>query len=186
MQKVGCVLTVEFGKRAYSSRPASLAELTDIRKFIVSIVGDVTPIDEMVELSRHNPDWLNGVRGVGKQGFAGAFAILPLKEEAALRFAKNAMRGADITMEHIVSNTKDASAIYVGSIVSDSSIFNRAATLSLFEQKMQEFALQAQKQLPLFTRPVSEDGLRTTTGMGYKPVIDRPHALGDMIYGKNL
>lgn len=170
----------EFGKRVFCAAPAILDEMASLRSYIVSIVGEVTPLDEMSRLSRYNPDWLTAVRREGRADYAGAFAILPLNAEATDAFESNRMTGAQITLEHIVRRSGDAASIYVGSILSGQNSFERAATLSAFKNKMN--AIAAGRRIPFYTRPVSKDGQRIVTKMGYRPVIDRPHALGEMIY----
>jgi|GEM_PF-5333368 len=170
----------EFGRRVYTCAPAGKDEVAALRTYIVSIVGEVTPLNEMLRMTCHNADWLNAVQREGGSGYAGAFAILPLDKVATAAFEANEMTGGQITLDHMVRDSGDAASIYVGSILSGRDTFGRAATLAAFSAKMAEIA--GDRDVPCYTRPVTKDGQRIVTKLGYRPVMDRPHAIGEMIY----
>ncbi len=168
---------IRLGRHSFIAAPASDEELPGLRAYIVAEVGPVTPLAEMARLTLRNEDWLHAVRRVGYSGYAGAFAILPLGGAASEAFGRNAMTGAQITVEHIAENREETRSVYLGSILSGPERLGRAATLAAFNAVAAEYG-----DVPFYSRPVSKDGLRVLTRLGYRPVEDRPHSLGEMIY----
>jgi len=90
------------------------------------------------------------------------------------------MTGSQIALEHVVQGDEAPSSIYLGSIVSNKNLFNRAATLDAFNHVMGRMVQG--RRVPMYTRPVSEDGLRTALKLGYQPTQNVPHGLSEMIY----
>lgn len=98
-------------------------------------------------------------------------------------FEENKMKGSDIALPHVAENIMQTSAIYVGSIVSGRNIFNRAATLKAFQTKMDDF-VHTRPNIRYYSRPVSDDGVRTAAKLGYKPVKQSAFKTGEMIFVK--
>ncbi|HEY8964396.1 MAG TPA: hypothetical protein VIN59_08055 [Alphaproteobacteria bacterium] len=174
-------IVIALGKRHFVTSVAEPKDVEPLRSYIVSLIGEVTPLDQMHRLTLRNPDWLNGVLEKDKAtGYVGAFTILPLGEEASEAFNRNAMVGSQITVEHLAADKASTKSIYVGSVLSSKNPFYRAATLVSWKSKMATYWFQ--NPMPIYTRPTTPEGQRTALSLGYRPVTDAPHALGGMIY----
>lgn len=137
--------------------------------------GEVSSLNLMKKWYRHNGDifWVvertRQRRGFKETRLVGYFCIIPLTESAKDEVLADELPGTSFSLEHIASSPGQARAFYIGGV--GANMWRaRAPTLSYLKARIQ--ILIEQYDLPIVTRPITEDGLRLAEKYDFYPVRD--------------
>ena len=113
----------------------------------------------------------------------GSFSMIPLTKSAALQVYHEELSGPTFTAEHIAKASKPP-AIYIGGVVAEG-LFAKAEALARLSEKIDRLL---EKKITIFTRPVTDDGLRLVkkyefVPTGGTPGLRRIYQLGEFIDG---
>ncbi|MBN7820068.1 hypothetical protein [Bowmanella yangjiangensis] len=144
----------------YMARPASSMEL----KFIFNMgedlfEGGVSSVNQMKAWYKINPNifWVLRRKGEGKRDpIRGYFCIIPLKADAVKLLKEEQITGQSITTTHI-SKERNPKSVYVGAIAAKG-FKSKGAVLHKMLNQVEILKQKGTKDV--FTRPVTEDGIR--------------------------
>lgn len=102
-----------------------------------------------------------------REKLAGAFTIIPVREEARRLLERNELNAVTFSPRHIASPSEKPSALYISGVVG-STFRSRALVLSFLKNRLQQ--AHERGDLPLYTRPMTKDGLRIARAFGFTPI----------------
>ena len=94
----------------------------------------------------------------------GSFSIIPLIKRAAQQVAAEEVVGPTLTAEHI-ARAKSPSAVYIGGVAAEG-MFAKAEILARLSEKIEKLR---DKKVTVYTRPVTQTGLRLVKKFDFKP-----------------
>lgn len=107
----------------------------------------------------------------------GFFSIIRLTEAAVGLFNRNNLDGFRMDRTHIAGPRKKAAALYIGGLGA-SGFRARGWLVQHVRARIDEFFEDGGSVV--FTRPVTEDGMRTAKGLGFVPVVAGRDQLGNI------
>ncbi len=177
--------TIAFKHHAFTAAPVTTpVEMQLVRAFLAAVNNRVPSLDDMLELSQHSPQWIQTVRREGTQDYVGAFSVLPLNRGAKTLIATNLMSGAELRLDQLAPADQTPAGLYMGEVIALPDRFARAATVKAFSQKMEE--VSNGYEIPVYTRPRTEEGLRLAESLHFKPVNRMGFQLGSMNFARKL
>ena len=160
------------------TRSAREDELPAAYEFIDRLFGPgITPYGDVVAMQKHNPLFINIVTTVPNAAtladIFGYFSLVPLTEEAHALVAANRLHGSDMRPHHMPAPGERIAAIYMGAVAASE---RNDVVVRSWCKTLKPHAL------PLYTRPVTDDGARLCAKLGYRPVADQPAPDGRLNY----
>ncbi|HWM93878.1 MAG TPA: hypothetical protein VN493_24175 [Thermoanaerobaculia bacterium] len=129
--------------------------------------------EKMLQWHHKNPEYLWILHRVRtrdgaevRRHLVGYFSIFPLNKAAARRVDRGELYGASISEEDMVSLEARPAGIYIGGIAARGKVAQQFAMGVLMERLDKLLS----KGVPLYTRPVSDDGKRLVRKYGFAPV----------------
>ena len=98
----------------------------------------------------------------------GSYKMLPLTSKAVDLVRDRKVTGTTLLPQHIAQHSKEVAGVYLGDVFATTRPA-RAAVLAFIHQACKP---AVQKQLPVFARPLTTDGLRVMTNYGFVQVAD--------------
>lgn len=174
------------GDQRFRWRCARAQDLARVRNFAKSFFGEgISPIVAMRRWhKRYNKIfWLLEVRSASLDAapLRGYYCMIPVTSAAAEDLEGELLDGTTLQPEHIEPVTDRAAAVYIGAIAARG-FFARGSVLNHLRGRLTELDGRG---IPIYARPVSEDGLRLLVKDQFKPVDStaRPDEL-DRMYKK--
>jgi hypothetical protein len=162
-----------FRGRPLRCRPAKATELQWLRDYSTSFFGEtVTSLDLMRRWREKYSKVFTVLEEVSRSEGAthstihGYHCIVPLTIEAAALVGKEQIYGTSILQEHVSPTIKDAAAVYIGGVAAKGRRA-RAAILADLYARIDDLN---DRRIPIYTRPVTEDGLRLVGDYPFVPV----------------
>ncbi len=103
-----------------------------------------------------------------EQVLAGSFKVLPITQEAVQGLESEQLSGSTFEAKHIARNQKDAAAYYVGDVVAT----RRSARAFILASLNFACENALRKGLPIYARPLTEDGKRVMTKYNFVQAND--------------
>jgi hypothetical protein len=161
----------EQGDNIYTCRAAHEGELPLLRTFAMGLLGEnVTPLETMEQWYRKNPNIFHVIypqTEAGNEEITAFFSILPLSRAATKLVEAEILNGINITAEHLVSPNSRPASIYIGGIAGVRWSRVRGAAVAYLHGELSRYAWKA---VPIFTRPVTSQGLDLLKRYKFKPV----------------
>jgi len=148
---------------------------------------DILSLKRMKDFHEKNPDIFFGVFeesnalfGGRTKKLCGYYSIAPITAETRVLLERSALRGSDFGPENITEKGHRPAGLYIGGIAARGH-GAKGATLQALLSRLQ---IEAERKSPhVFTRPVTQDGLRLARRNDFKPVIpDIPDPLNVVHY----
>jgi hypothetical protein len=160
----------------YSSRIASgdeIAKLLAFAQMHLEPVGMPTE-QQLRDLLTANQELFYIVEGrdddnPSTRKMVGCFTIIPLKQGAVRQLEDGSLQGAGIRPDNITKRKRTAKGFYVG-IVIGADLYAKGFTLKHLEMEMDRLCKNG--VMKVFTRPVTDDGLRLVRKQGFRNVIN--------------
>ena len=156
------------------------AALRNVYAFILTILDDVASFEVFRSWYEKNPDIIQAVIKISSSGFgtrqelAGFFSVFPMTDEARALLESNELLGAAFTAAHICEPSQIPAAYYIGAV---GGVGRRGRHATLLQLMGYVTALQRRHTKLVFTRPMTEDGLRLARDYRFSPVrrdVDDP------------
>jgi len=90
-----------------------------------------------------------------------------LTKAAASLVAADNLKGTDLRAGHIAKSFGQPAAVYIGGLVADG-IFAKAELLARVGERLNHFQ---EKGIPVYTRPVTDDGFRVVQKYDFQPAV---------------
>lgn len=169
---------------------ASAAELEELHEFCKQFFGtDFSSLELMRAWRDKNPEifWLLRERapeGEGAPGrLVGYYSLIPLTERAAALVQSEQITGASLTADCVVARGEKPAAYYIGGIAALPEKPQGYVVASLIQRLDKE----RRAGMPIYSRPVTRDGLRLIQKYGFTPVslnysgLNRIHRAADLL-----
>ncbi|MGA9996866.1 MAG: SIR2 family protein [Pyrinomonadaceae bacterium] len=165
----------------YELRPARKDELEALHSFCVNFFGnEISPLRQMCEWYDKNPEifWiLLENRAAGNSStkeIVGYYSVIPLTKEAAELISQEQITGAQFKAEHIVRKDGKPAAIYLGGIAAEGhdiakGLGGKAGSL-VVASIVQRLSEVRRNRLPIYSRPITDIGLKYLNDFGFVPV----------------
>lgn len=157
-------------------RPVKRDELGDLLPLYDRVVGGERPtLNELKEVFNANNQAFRFLEKVVRRGFntkrqfLGFCTIVPIAKEAEPLLAAEQLNGLRMNKSHVLAPRKTCRTIYIGSV---GGVGNhaRAAVLNYVLGLIDDCAERGVNRI--YTRPVTQDGLRVAKKYGFRPVKD--------------
>jgi len=148
-----------------------LDEMDDYYRLIRKVLGDEIPsLELMRSWYQKCPDiyyalWSKRLSKVMTKRLIGFFAVLPLTQTARRLLLQNKLIGPQLTPNHLVDSRETAAAYYIGGVGASGYPAQRRTFESLLS-----YLQGVIKGKTVFTRPITNDGLRKAIEYGFVPV----------------
>ena len=162
-----------FRDRPLRSRPARSKELMWVREFASSYFGTgVTPLESMRRWHEKYKsvfillEEVDRAQGRTQSTIHGYHCMIPLTSAAARLVADEQVDGTTILADHVSSTLRDAAAVYIGGVAGKGRRA-RAAILADLYARIDDLQ---ERRIPIYTRPITDDGLRLVNDYPFVPV----------------
>jgi hypothetical protein len=162
-----------FRDRPLRSRPARSKELMWVREFASSYFGtNVTPLESMRRWHDKYKnvfillEEINRSQGITQSTIHGYHCMIPLTSAAATLVADEQVDGTTILADHVSSTLGAAAAVYIGGVAGKGRRA-RAAILADLYARIDDLK---ERRIPIYTRPITDDGLRLVNDYPFVPV----------------
>lgn len=181
-------LITDFDAPDFDCRPAKRSELKFIHDFSSQeIGGNVSPVPQMTLFYNKNRSifWVLVHKKSGEDKsvhkIVGYFSVLPLTESARRLLEREELNGLKLTTEHVLKRGETPAAIYIGGIAAKRLPFrSRAVLLSYLKAHINRERERGVSRI--YSRPVTDRGLRILRKYRFSPVADLPGDELDRIY----
>lgn len=169
--------------KLYEPNRVKRGELSEVRELSRKFIPDVPDLEQLqliFEASRKCIWFVESTRrsaGGKKIERVGFFSIIRLTEEAVRLFSKNALDGFRLNRTHIAGPRSKAPALYIGGLGAKG-FRAKGWLVQHVRTRLDEFFEDGGKIV--FTRPVTDDGMKAAIRLGFVPVISNRSALGDI------
>lgn len=166
--KLPPISSVSYGIGAVE--PVMLRKVYD---FILTVLDDVASFEVFRSWYEKNPEIIQAVVKIKAnrlgthQEIAGFFSIFPVTEEAKKLLERNELLGAAFAARHICDPREVPAAYYIGAI---GGVGLRGRRATLFHLIGYMAALLKRHSKLVFTRPMTDDGLRVARDYRFRPV----------------
>lgn len=150
-------------------------QLEEVHTFCREILGDdIGTMERLREWHNKNPDILHVIYAQRQRRFkqiktiVGFFSVFPVTTEAKQLLSRNALKGTEFNANHITARGRRPAAIYIGAVAGNG-FKGREQTLMALMGFVT--SLTERKTSLVFTRPISDDGLRLAKQYGFTPAI---------------
>lgn len=158
----------------FEAHVAKSNQLDLVRTLATELFGpEVSSINRMKSWKKKHPRAVIAVcrraesKAKRSQELVGYFCLVPLTESAEASLLSGDLKGSDIHDLHLAQDT--ARALYLGAIGAKGGIRAKAFTLGALNAELAKQG-EARKAEIVYTRPVSDDGLRLAKRYGFTPV----------------
>lgn len=165
---------------ARHAKRGDLAEARELSSQFLPEVPDLEQLQKIFEASRKCVWFVESTarsKGGKKSSRLGFFSIIRLTEEAVELLLKNRLDGFRMDRTHIAGPRRRAPAIYVGGMGAKT-FRARGWLVQHIRARIDEFFEDGGKVV--FSRPVTNDGLRIATQLGFVPVMSNQSGLGNV------
>jgi len=165
------------------------AGLPNIHKFIRTILDDVAPFEVFQGWYEKNPNIIQAVIKVKSKPFqvqqeiVGFFSVFPITENARLLLNQNELLGASFTADHICKPNETPAAYYIGAM---GGVGWRGREATLYQLLGYVAALLRRDGKLVYTRPMTNDGLRWARNYRFVPVKKNVDDPKNTIYVRDL
>ena len=171
--------------RPYEIARVNGEEIDDFHAFCESILGEGVASKERMRLWQgKNPNILYLVFSENRRVLrrkrkpVGFFSVFPVNKEAAELLWRNQLKGTEMGPQHIVSEGRRPTAIYIGG-VGAKGFRPKQHTLGAL---VSQVALLEEKTHLIFTRPINGVGRQRARAYGFRPVTGEEVTEEDVIY----
>lgn len=170
-------------ERMYEARKVTRGELVDAREFSMRFLPEVPPLEQLeriFEASRGCVWFVNesrhgfGLKRIERVGF---FSLIRLTQAAVQLYEHNNLNSFQLDRTHIAGPRNAAPALYVGGLGARG-FRARGWIVQYLRSRIDSFFEQGGKVV--FTRPVTDDGLRLAEKLGFRPVDPARRSLGSI------
>ncbi|HWS55665.1 MAG TPA: hypothetical protein VN228_16115 [Pyrinomonadaceae bacterium] len=164
--------------KPYDCKTAKWEDLKAIHSFATEELGQVSDLQKMERWFQTNRQifWIitdKSAQGPREKQLVGYYAVLPLNKEASDLLGTEQIEGISLAPEHLIPYRrgrirKTPASIYVGGIVSKKGPRVRHFVLGSLIGHLNQEKLNGVKTV--FSRPVTDDGLRLVKKYGFRPV----------------
>jgi hypothetical protein len=166
------------GDRPYETKPAKWKDLKLIHEYAKQELGAVSDLQKMEQWFNINRQifWIvidSAVNGTHGQQMVGYYAIIPLNKVATDLLETEKIEGTSFAAEHIIPYRrgrirKTPASIYVGGVAAKNRMRIRQFVLGSLVAHLNQEIENGVKAV--FSRPVTNDGLRLIKKYNFKPV----------------
>jgi len=148
-------------------------DVSSIRELAVRLFGEgVTPEGVLVQFAAAGGIFRVVKRVIvsdeeRRERFSGYFCAIPLSAEAAASVKAGALRGGELTMEHVPANPGDTAALYLGAVAARDH-YSRAVVLEALRLHVNYSVALGIRQV--LTRPLTDHGLRLVRKHLFQPL----------------
>ncbi len=161
-------------------------DIAAVHDFAVRFLGpDISPIDLMTEWSRVDPETISVINRVETDGakqneLVAYFCVLRLNDQAGARMRRGELTGLQIRASDLARPGEPGSCVYVGGVIG-ADVIARAVALDHLIRHISSMSLDPKTEV--FTRPVTEDGLRLARKFKMKQVTPNSKEIGSIFVG---
>lgn len=158
----------------YEVNVVKFEDIERVHKFMSQYVGDnISPLPHWQERHQKNPNTLYMVERVQKKGqketriIQGVFSVIPVTRAARDLLSRNQLTAGKFRLEHVCNPKGKPSALYVSILLGANSV-SRGIVIASIKNIIKT---QKQEQMPIFTRPTTNDAIRVARKLGFVPVV---------------
>lgn len=176
--------------RNYDVQVADRGDLEDLHDFCENYAGEhFATLESWTKRYDKHPGTFFMLKETRKKRFettvrlVGAFTIIPVNESARQLLEKDELSAVTFSPTHIAAPSEKAAALYISGVVG-SSFRSKGFVLSFLKDRLK--TEQERGNSLVYTRPMTDDGLRLTKAHGFSPVNPAVINRVDRIYKKEL
>ena len=167
-------------EKMFEAKKVTRGEVAEAREFSKKFLPDVPPIEqlqEMFEASRGCVWFVNKCNfgfGLKKTERVGFFSLLRLTAAALPLCEANNLNSFQMNRTHIAGPRKSAPGLYVGGLGADG-FRARGWLVQYLRSRIDQFFEQGGRVV--YTRPVTDEGLRLANSLGFVPAVSAQQGL---------
>jgi len=176
--------------RSYDIQVADRGDLEDLHDFCENYAGEhFATIESWRKRYDKHPGTFFMLKETRKKRFktivrlVGAFTIIPVNESARQLLEGDELSAVTFSPTHIAEPSEKAAALYISGVVG-SSFRSKGFVLSFLRDRLK--TEQERGNSLVYTRPMTDDGLRLAKAHGFSPVDPAVINRVDKIYKKQL
>ncbi|WP_157476013.1 hypothetical protein [Lysobacter sp. Root690] len=166
---------------SFRARHVKRRELSEVLDFSASFVPQVPPLDRLLAI--HDASrcciWfverVSGLRGENTSRRVGFFSIISLTEGAVSLLVGNNINGLRLDRSHIAGPRRKVAGLYIGGMGARG-FRARGWLVQHIQARISQFFDEGGPVV--FTRPVTQDGLRLAEKLGFVPVVQSEPGVG--------
>lgn len=177
----------EIEKWELHERSAALPQdMTAVREFAVRFLGpNISPIDLMTEWSQVDPETISVIKridpdGTNQKELVAYFCVLRLNDQAAARMKRGELTGLQIRASDLAKPDEASTCVYVAGVIGANIA---AKAVALEHLKIHITSISSNPETQVFTRPVTDDGLRLVHQFKMKQVAPNSKEIGTIFVG---
>lgn len=160
--------------------PVPRADLPEAYRIFQDTFGaDIMGLPQLQQILERNPNtvWRVGVErrtadGGRTRAHVGYFEVFPLSERGVRALTTRRRDGRTFSAADICERNSESSLYYLAAVATDSAsahpVFDRAAVVNELWSYIADLNLE--RTITLYTRPVTEDGMRLASSHGFAPL----------------
>jgi len=176
--------------RSYHIQVADRGDLEELHNFCEKYAGEhFATLESWRKRYDKHPGTFFILKETRKKRFkttirlVGAFTIIPVNESAQELLERDELSAVTFSPTHIAEPSQKAAALYISGVVG-SSFRSKGVVLSFLKERLK--TEQERGNSLVYTRPMTNDGLRLAKAHGFSPVNPVVINTPDRIYKKEL
>ncbi len=161
-------------------------DIVAVHEFAVRFLGpDISPIDLMTEWSRVDPETISVIRRIEPDGakqseLVAYFCVLRLNDQATARMRRGELTGLQMKAADLAKPGESCACVYVAGVIGADRVA-KAVALDHLIRHISSISLDPKTEV--FTRPVTEDGLRLVSRFKMKQITPNAKKVGSIFVG---